>query len=65
MRKVFFLVLAAMAAFTVQAQNIQLHYDFGRNIYSDEESDRQKVTVTVKNSSKLMIGGSVVLLLRP
>ena len=48
MRKVFFLVLAAMAAFTAQAQNIQLHYDFGRNIYSDEESDRQKVTVTVE-----------------
>ena len=48
MRKVFFLVLAAMAAFTAQAQNIQLHYDFGRDIYSDEESDRQKVTVTVE-----------------
>jgi hypothetical protein len=32
----------------VSAQNIQLHYDFGRNIYSDEESDRQKVTVTLE-----------------
>ena len=30
------------------AQNIQLHYDFGRNIYTGEESGRQKVTVTVE-----------------
>ena len=30
------------------AQNIQLHYDFGRNIYPDEEDSRQKVTVTVE-----------------
>ena len=48
MRKVFFLVLAAMAAFTAQAQNIQLHYDFGRNIYTGEESGRQKVTITLE-----------------
>lgn len=48
MRKVFFLVLAAMAAFTAQAQNIQLHYDFGRNIYTGEEAGRSKVTVTLE-----------------
>lgn len=48
MRKVFFFVLAAMAAFTAQAQNIQLHYDFGRNIYTGEESGRQKVTITLE-----------------
>ena len=30
------------------AQNIQLHYDFGRNIYPDQEPDRQKVTVTLE-----------------
>lgn len=30
------------------AQNIQLHYDFGRNIYPNQEADRQKVTVTLE-----------------
>ena len=38
----------AIAALTVNAQNIQLHYDFGRNIYPDEEASRQKVTVTLE-----------------
>ena len=38
----------AAAAFTAQAQNIQLHYDFGRNIYTGEEANRQKVTVTLE-----------------
>ena len=38
----------AVAALTANAQNIQLHYDFGRNIYPDEEAGRQKVTVTVE-----------------
>lgn len=33
---------------TVSAQNIQLHYDFGSHIYTDEEDDRQKVTVTLE-----------------
>lgn len=28
------------------AQNVQLHYDFGRDLYSSKESDRQKVTLT-------------------
>ena len=39
------MVLGAIAA---QSQNIQLHYDFGRNIYPDEESARQKVTITLE-----------------
>lgn len=33
---------------TVKAQNVQLHYDFGRNIYSNEESGRQKITATLE-----------------
>ena len=32
----------------VSAQNIQVHYDFGRNIYPDQEDGRQKVTVTLE-----------------
>jgi hypothetical protein len=35
-------------ALTVGAQNIQLHYDFGRNFYSDQEPNRQKMTMTIE-----------------
>lgn len=38
----------AVAALTAQAQNVQLHYDFGRNLYSDQEAGRQKVTMTLE-----------------
>ena len=48
MKKVFVFAVMAIAALTTNAQNIQLHYDFGRNIYSDEEAGRQKVTVTLE-----------------
>ena len=48
MKKLFTLVLTALAACTMQAQNIQLHYDFGRNIYTGEEAGRSKVTVTLE-----------------
>ena len=48
MKKMFSIALMAVAALTASAQNIQVHYDFGRNIYPDEESDRQKVTVTLE-----------------
>ena len=33
---------------STKSQNIQLHYDFGRNIYSGEEAGRQKVTATLE-----------------
>ena len=48
MKKLFSIALTAIVALTAQAQNIQLHYDFGRNIYTGEESGRQKVTVTLE-----------------
>ena len=48
MKRLLFGGLMAVAALTANAQNIQLHYDFGRNIYPDEEDGRQKVTVTVE-----------------
>ena len=37
-----------VARLTASAQNIQLHYDFGRNIYTGEEAGRSKVTVTLE-----------------
>ena len=48
MKKFFCLALMAVAAMGVSAQNIQVHYDFGRNIYPDQEDGRQKVTVTLE-----------------
>ena len=48
MKKILSIAMMAVAALTANAQNIQLHYDFGRNLYSDEEDGRQKVTVTVE-----------------
>jgi hypothetical protein len=40
--------MTVILALTVQAQNIQLHYDFGRNIYTGEEAGRAKVTITLE-----------------
>jgi len=48
MKKIFMMALMAVAALSVNAQDIQLHYDFGRNIYPDQEAGRQKVTITVE-----------------
>ena len=48
MKKFFFLALMAVAAMSTHAQNVQLHYDFGRNIYSNEEAGRPKVTLTLE-----------------
>lgn len=48
MKKLLVCGLMALAAMSVQAQNVQLHYDFGRNIYPDEEAGRQKVTMTLE-----------------
>ena len=48
MKKIFSIALMAVAALSANAQNIQLHYDFGRNLYSNEEANRQKVTATLE-----------------
>lgn len=39
-------MLCALACTGVMAQNLQVHYDFGRHIYSDDEAGRQAVTAT-------------------
>lgn len=51
MRKLILLSVMALMGLTMQAQDIQLHYDFGRNIYPDEQAGRQKVTITVEQFS--------------
>ena len=48
MKKFFTIVLMAVAALGANAQNVQLHYDFGRNIYPNQEDGRQKVTMTLE-----------------
>ena len=40
--------MMAFSAIIAMAQNVQLHYDFGRFIYPDEETARQKVTMTLE-----------------
>ena len=46
MKKLFLLSIMLVSAFVANAQNLQVHYDFGRAIYSDEEATRQRVTLT-------------------
>lgn len=48
MRKILTMVIMGMVAFIAQAQNVQLHYDFGRNLYPDQEASRQKMTITLE-----------------
>ena len=42
------IVLMAIAIMSANAQNIQLHYDFGRHLYPDQEEGRQSVTITLE-----------------
>lgn len=39
-------IVAMLIGLSANAQNLQLHYDFGHHIYNDDESDRQSVTAT-------------------
>lgn len=48
--------LLALGAFVVasaslQAQNVQLHYDFGKHIYSEAQANRPSITMTVEQQS--------------
>lgn len=46
MKKLLFLGALLIASAASFAQNLQVHYDFGRHIYSNDESGRQAVTAT-------------------
>lgn len=48
MKKTIMMAMTFIAAVSANAQNIQLHYDFGQNIYSKEEGGRPKMTVTLE-----------------
>ena len=47
-KKIILCSVMVLFSIALQAQNVQLHYDFGRNIYSGEEAGRQKVTMTLE-----------------
>ena len=51
MKKIVMTALSAVFAISAVAQDLQLHYDFGRNIYSDELPERQKLTLTLEHFS--------------
>lgn len=56
MKKLFFLATILVASVAASAQNIQVHYDFGRNIYSDAEGGRQNITLTFEKFSADALG---------
>ncbi len=48
MKKLFLLAAAAISMTAGAQVNIQLHYDFGRNLYPNAEGNRGRVTTTVE-----------------
>lgn len=46
MKKLTTILFALSLSLVSVAQNLQLHYDLGRRLYSDEEATRQNVTLT-------------------
>ena len=48
MKKITLMAMLLIAAISANAQNIQLHHDFGRDIYPNEEAGRQRHTMTVE-----------------
>lgn len=48
MKKIVFSTLAALAVLAARAQDIQLHYDFGRSIYASQQAERPRVTMTLE-----------------
>lgn len=49
MKKLLFTAAFALLYSSLSfAQNVQVHYDFGSQLYSDEQHDRQDVTITLE-----------------
>ena len=51
MKKIVLTVVCTVFTIAAMAQDLQLHYDFGRNIYPDELPQRQKMTLTFEHFS--------------
>ena len=54
-------LLSVVSSLGVVAQNVQLHYDFGRSLYSSEQANRQHVTITLRQTNWVL--GSILLIL--
>lgn len=50
-KKILFAAALMFCAAQMGAQNVQLHYDFGRSVYSDEEAERPRMTATYEHFS--------------
>ena len=48
MKKALLSIIVALGALTAAAQDVQLHYDFGRTIYPDQQGSRPNVTLTLE-----------------
>lgn len=48
MKKLLTLVALTLFSFNLSAQNVQLHYDFGKSIYSKDFGARPQLTTTVE-----------------
>lgn len=48
MKKILTLVFFVLGCITLQAQNVQLHYDFGSTIYEKDFATRPQLTTTVE-----------------
>ena len=48
MKKKLLSMALLVMAISANAQNIQLHYDFGRHLYPDQEDGRQSATITLE-----------------
>lgn len=49
MKKFFVLCAMALMSVAASAQNLQVHYDFGRHIYPNKEDGRQAATLTFEH----------------
>lgn len=56
MKKILTMCAMLVAGLAVSAQNVQVHYDFGRNIYTGEEAGRQNFTLTYETFSADKLG---------
>lgn len=56
MKKILTMWAMLVAGLAASAQNVQVHYDFGRNIYTGEEAGRQNFTLTYETFSADKLG---------
>ena len=56
MKKNLATIILLFIALAVNAQNLQLHYDFGRRIYSNTEATRPNVTLTYEQFTPDALG---------